>query len=76
MTIEEEYSNLIKKRSVNIIVQGKKVAISIFVKLIAGYFIPILLMGVFGIIALVKSSNGLNGNYQNSTKQAIEMTTN
>ncbi|WP_312100302.1 methyl-accepting chemotaxis protein [Lachnoclostridium sp.] len=58
------------------IVKKKRLSISIFVKLIAGYFIPVLFMVLLGIIALSKSSSGLNENYENSTNQAIDMTAN
>jgi len=61
---------------VSTIVKKKRLSISIFVKLIAGYFIPVLFMVLLGIIALSKSSSGLNENYENSTNQAIDMTAN
>ncbi len=60
----------------SIIIKRKRFSISIFVKLIAGYFIPVLFMAFLGIIAFLKSSSGLNENYENSTKQAIDMTAN
>lgn len=58
------------------IIKKKRLSISIFVKLIAGYFIPVLFLILLGIIALSKSSSGLNENYENSTNQAIDMTAN
>lgn len=60
----------------SIIIKKKRFSISIFVKLIAGYFIPVSFMVLLGIIALSKSSSGLNENYENSTNQAIDMTAN
>lgn len=60
----------------SIIIKKKRFSISIFVKLIAGYFIPVSFMILLGIIALSKSSSGLNENYENSTNQAIDMTAN
>lgn len=58
------------------IIKKKRFSISIFVKLISGYFIPVLFMVLLGIIALSKSSSGLNENFENSTNQAIDMTAN
>lgn len=58
------------------IIKKKQFSISIFAKLIAGYFIPVLFMILLGIIALFKSSSGLNENFENSTNQAIDMTAN
>lgn len=72
-TTQQQKESILKKKE-KTGKEKKQFGLSIRVQLIAGFMLPIAFIIAVGVVSYTKASSGLTGNYESSSRTALEMT--